>query len=81
MTDLGSTTSCPRGGRCESCGTEHGDLHVVLVEVAAGVACLTVCGPCGLGLAAGCRLPVTPATASVLVAQHRAHVSGPHRAS
>lgn len=70
--DLGDTTRCPRGVRCESCGVEQRGLRVCVVDMGRiGAACLTLCRAC-----AGSTVtpPVTIATAYRLVAQHAGHL-------
>lgn len=70
--DLGDTSRCPLGVRCESCGAETPDLDVLVVPLhLSGVACMTLCRRC-----AGARVspPVTVATADRLVGQHCGHL-------
>jgi hypothetical protein len=70
--DLGDTTRCPRGVRCECCGTEASSLRVTTAALGCvGVLCLTLCAGCA---AAGVGVPTTPATAARLVEQHAAHL-------
>ena len=71
--DLDDTSRCPHGHRCESCGTEHGDLEVCAVSVAAGVLCLTLCPMCA---ASDVPPPISVGTAVRLVEQHRDHITG-----
>jgi hypothetical protein len=45
--NLDGTFRCPVGHRCESCGTERGDLAVETTTAARlGVTCLTLCRRC-----------------------------------
>ena len=65
-------SSCPRGTRCESCGTESADLVVHVVELAPlGLACMTWCAACA---ASDVQPPVAVSTAARLVQQHCAHL-------
>lgn len=73
--DLYVTAHCPRGVRCESCGTEHGLLQPWAVRVAKGVLCLTLCPTCAGGITRdGVAPPITDATAGRLVEQHCEHL-------
>jgi ribosome-binding protein aMBF1 (putative translation factor) len=70
------TKFCPRGARCESCGTAGPGLSVKVYDVLSEKMCLTVCS--------GCRDSDRPpsvmlSTAQRLVEQHRQHVAGPDR--
>ena len=69
--DFDDTSRCPLGVRCESCGTEHGDLAVSTASTPLGVLCLTLCPRCS---AATTAPPVSVTTAARLVAQHREHL-------
>jgi hypothetical protein len=72
MVDLDSTTNCPRGARCESCGVEAPDLRVDTVELGRlGVACLTLCPRCS---SSDVTPPVSVGTAVRLVMQHCIHL-------
>jgi hypothetical protein len=68
----GDTSHCPRGHRCESCGTEHGDLAVHTVTVTGGVLCLTLCPVCA---AFTTPPPISVGTAARLVEQHAEHLA------
>ena len=71
------TTYCPRGARCESCGTAGPTLRVVVLAVLSAHLCLTLCARC----AKSGRMPsVHLSTVEEFVEQHRQHVqraSGP----
>jgi hypothetical protein len=70
--DLDDTSRCPVGHRCESCGTERGDLAVTTADLGRlGVACLTLCPPC---TDSNIAPPVTVSTAARLVGQHCQHL-------
>lgn len=70
--DPSNTARCPRGRRCESCGSEGGRLTVQTVSIARlGVMCLTLCGRCA---GSGVVPPVAVATAVRLVGQHSVHL-------
>jgi hypothetical protein len=69
--DLDDISGCPRGHRCESCGTEHGDLAVTTAHTPLGVMCVTLCPDC---LASGIAPPVAIGTAVRLVGQHAEHL-------
>lgn len=72
MTDLGDTTGCPLGVRCESCGIEGSGLAVKVCDLdRIGVACLTMCVRCA---AARQAPPVAVSTAVRLVLQHCMHL-------
>ena len=66
------TANCPRGRRCESCGSESGDVEVEIVEVAhLGVACLSLCRRC----AQSSSPPnISISTAARIIADHARHV-------
>lgn len=72
MTNLNDTSRCPRGVRCESCGTEHARLAVRTVRLdRLGVACMTLCPAC----AGSSELPrVGVGTAVRLTLQHCEHL-------
>lgn len=65
---------CPRGGRCESCGSGSG-VTVVAVPLLGEVGCLTLCGVCRASVAGGQLPAITLATAAKIVAEHREHVA------
>jgi hypothetical protein len=70
--DVNDTSGCPRGHRCESCGTEHGDLAVeTMTHPRLGTLCLTMCRRCA---AFGQDVPVSLGTATRLVEQHLEHI-------
>jgi hypothetical protein len=70
--NLDDTSRCPRGARCESCGTEGDDLAVCTVALGRlGVACLTLCPRCA---GSGVVPPVSVGTAVRLTAQHCGHL-------
>ena len=69
--DLDDVSRCPRGHRCESCGTEHDDLEVRTADTPLGVLCVTLCPRCA---AASSPPPVAIGTAVRLVAQHCEHL-------
>jgi hypothetical protein len=71
--DINDTSACPRGHRCESCGSATDDLEVVALKVLSEVICLTMCKLCrGSG-----HLPsIMLSTAEKLAAQHSEHVQG-----
>ena len=67
------TEFCPRGARCESCGSAGPALSVKVYDVLSEKMCLTVCS--------GCRGSDRPpsvmlSTAQRLVEQHRQHLAG-----
>lgn len=75
MIDPYATDRCPRGVRCEACGTEHGLLAPWAVRVEAGVLCLTLCPRCAGSITRdGTAPPITEATAQRLVEQHCEHL-------
>lgn len=70
--DLGDSSRCPLGARCECCGVARDDLAVVTSELgSAGVACLTMCPSCA---ASAVPPAVAIDTAVRLVRQHAAHL-------
>jgi hypothetical protein len=70
--NLDNTTECPLGVRCESCGTERGDLAVSTAEFGRlGIGCLTMRPRCA---DSGMVPPVSVGTAVRLVAQHAGHL-------
>lgn len=72
--DLGDTSNCMLGHRCESCGVEHtrrARLQVETAHTPMGVLCLTLCGRCA---AYDGPPPITIGTAMRLVAQHADHL-------
>ena len=70
--DLGDTSRCPRGRRCESCGVERDDVRVCTAALdRIGVACLTLCPRCA---GSGVVPPVSVGTAVRLVAEHCGHL-------
>jgi len=70
--DLDDTSRCPRGVRCESCGTESDHLAVeTATSGRLGVLCLTLCRTCA---AYDELIPVSVSTAERLVAQHCGHL-------
>jgi hypothetical protein len=72
MVDLDDTSNCPVGHRCESCGTESGDLAVETARSGRlGVLCLTLCRRCA---AFDDQIPVSVGTAVRLVGQHAMHL-------
>lgn len=72
LIDLDDTNNCPVGHRCESCGTESGDLAVeTATSGRLGVLCLTLCRRCA---AYDDQIPVSVGTAVRLVAQHCGHL-------
>lgn len=70
------TSTCPRGHRCEACGTELLALTVEAVPSPLGIMCLTLCEVCA---ASTVDPPVSVATAERLVAQHAMHLAAPRR--
>jgi hypothetical protein len=71
VTDLDRTDNCPKGHRCESCGTEHAELTVRTARTPLGVMCLTLCPRCARS---DCVPPVSVGTAARLVGQHYGHL-------
>lgn len=71
--DPTDTSRCPRGHRCESCGTVGRGLAVVTRQVLAETLCLTLCPGCA---ASGRPPAIMLSTAERLAAQHRAHLQG-----
>ena len=69
--NLDDTSRCPVGVRCESCGTEGGNLEVETARSLLGVMCLTLCRRCA---AFDDLVPVAVGTAVRLVAQHAGHL-------
>jgi hypothetical protein len=70
--NVGDTSRCPVGHRCESCGTERGDLTVETATAARlGVMCLTLCRRCA---SFDGQIPVSVSTAARLVGQHCRHL-------
>jgi hypothetical protein len=70
--NLDDTSNCPIGIRCESCGTESGNLAVeTATSGRLGVLCLTLCRRCA---SYDDQIPVSVSTAVRLVAQHCGHL-------
>lgn len=70
--NLDDTSNCPVGVRCESCGTESGNLAVeTATSGRLGVLCLTLCRRCA---AFDDIIPVSVSTAVRLVGQHCGHL-------
>ena len=69
--NLDDTSRCPLGHRCESCGTDRGELAVSTATSRLGVMCLTLCRRCA---AFDDVLPVSVGTAVRLVMQHCEHL-------
>lgn len=69
--DLDDVSRCPRGHRCESCGTEHAELDVRTADTPLGVFCVTLCPRCA---SASTPPPVAIGTAVRLVTQHCEHL-------
>jgi hypothetical protein len=74
--DPTDTARCPRGHRCESCGTAGRGLVVVSRQVLAETLCLTLCLSCA---ASGRPPAIMLSTAERLVEQHRRHLQGSGR--
>lgn len=71
-TDLDDVSGCPLGHRCESCGSESGQLAVATARASTlGVICLTLCSRCA---SYDDQIPVSVSTAARLVGQHCAHL-------
>jgi len=70
--DPADASNCPKGHRCESCGTEHGELAVeTTTNRRLGTFCLTMCRRCA---AFGQDVPIALSTAMRLVEQHLEHL-------
>lgn len=67
------TAACPRGHRCESCGTAGRALLVVERDTAHGPYCLTQCPRCAHYTGSP---PIAPAALARFVDQHAAHLNG-----
>lgn len=74
MIDLYLTTRCPRGVRCEACGSEAGLLAPWTVRINRGVFCLTLCPRCTGAVTREGAIPVADSTARRLVEQHCQHL-------
>ena len=70
MTD--PTDRCPRGHRCESCGSAAPGLSVVVVTVLGAAFCLPLCGACA---SSGRPPQIMLSTAERLVEQYARHVA------
>ena len=68
-----ATERCPKGHRCESCGTASPDLAVHVREVLNASMCLTLCGGCA---ESGRPPSIMLSTAEKLAEQHRQHRLG-----
>ena len=73
MTGTRVTDKCPRGGRCESCGSNGGGLAIKIIEVLGASMCLTLCPNCAVS---GRPPQIMLSTAQKLVEQHRMHGLG-----
>jgi hypothetical protein len=69
--EVGETSRCPLGHRCESCGTAAPALAVQVLPVLGRELCLTLCPKCR---ASGMLPSILVSTAARLVAQHADHV-------
>lgn len=75
--DPTSTARCPRGYRCEACGTAVLPVAVVSVPTPAGPLCLTLCSACSSTrpeTVLGC---LGASTIERFVDQHAMHVASP----
>jgi hypothetical protein len=72
MPSTDNTANCPRGGRCESCGHESGDVAVEIVTIAGlGIACLSLCRACALSSSPP---NISISTAMRIIADHARHL-------